>query len=50
VPEGAGARFSMREEYGGPLAGLIVRSIPDLGAAFQRFADGLKQRAESATA
>ena len=41
-------RFTMREDYTGPLAGLIVKSIPDLGPSFTRFADGLKQRAESA--
>jgi hypothetical protein len=47
APDGAGTRFTMREEYSGPLAGLISRSIPDLGPSFRRFADGLKQRAES---
>jgi hypothetical protein len=45
-PEGTGTRFTMREEYTGPLAGLIVRSIPDLGPSFQQFAQGLKRRAE----
>jgi hypothetical protein len=39
-------RFDMREEYTGPLAGLITRSIPDLSSSFTRFADGLKQQAE----
>jgi uncharacterized protein YndB with AHSA1/START domain len=46
VPEGTGTRFTMREEYTGPLAGLIFRSIPDLGPSFRQFAAGLKQRAE----
>ncbi|MBV9279186.1 MAG: SRPBCC domain-containing protein [Chloroflexi bacterium] len=41
-------RFTMREEYTGPLAPLIGRSIPDLGPSFERFANGLKRRAESA--
>jgi hypothetical protein len=36
----------MREEYTGPLAGLITRSIPDLAPSFVRFAEGLKQRVE----
>jgi len=36
----------MREDYTGPLAGLIVKSIPDLGPSFTRFADGLKRRVE----
>jgi hypothetical protein len=39
-------RFTMREEYSGPLAGMIVRSIPDLGPSFHTFADGLKKRVE----
>ena len=43
-----GTRFGMREDYSGPLAGLIGRSIPDLGPSFRQFADGLKARAERA--
>ena len=58
VPEGApesgntpdsghtSTRFTMREEYTGPLAGLIFKSIPDLGPSFRQFADGLRKRAE----
>jgi uncharacterized protein YndB with AHSA1/START domain len=45
-PDGDGTRFTMREEYRGPLAGMIFKSIPDLGPSFRRFADGLKQRVE----
>ena len=45
-PEGAGTRFTMREEYTGPLLGLIWRSMPDLGPSFEQFARGLKARAE----
>jgi uncharacterized protein YndB with AHSA1/START domain len=44
--EAAGTRFTMREEYTGPLAGMVFKSIPDLGPSFRRFAEGLKQRAE----
>src|SRR5688572_2869149 len=44
---GGSVRFDMREDYTGPLAGLITRAIPDLGPSFTRFAQGLKQRAES---
>jgi hypothetical protein len=44
-PDGK-VRFDMREEYTGPLAGLITRSIPDLAPSFVRFAEGLKQRVE----
>jgi hypothetical protein len=39
--------FRMREEYAGPLVGLIWRSMPDLGPSFDQFAQGLKQQAES---
>ena len=47
TPTGAGTRFDMREEYTGPLLGLIWRSMPDLQPSFDRFAAGLKGRAES---
>lgn len=46
-PEGSGTRFTMREEYTGPLAGMIFKSIPDLGPSFRRFAEGLGQRVTS---
>jgi hypothetical protein len=39
--------FKLREEYTGPLLGLIWRSMPDLGPSFEKFAQGLKQRAET---
>jgi hypothetical protein len=45
--QGNGAtRFTMREEYSGPLLPMIWRSMPDLGPSFQQFASGLKARAE----
>ena len=48
-PQADGAtRFTMREEYTGPLLPLIWRSMPDLGPSFQQFAAGLKSRAEGA--
>ena len=40
-------RFSMREEYTGPMLPMIWKSIPDLDPSFQQFARGLKARAES---
>ncbi len=47
-PDGSGGtNFHMREEYTGPLLGMIWKSIPDLGPAFQQFATGLKQQAEA---
>jgi uncharacterized protein YndB with AHSA1/START domain len=42
-----GTDFHMREEYTGPLLGLIWRSMPDLGPSFDMFALGLKRRVES---
>jgi hypothetical protein len=48
APDGAGAtRFGVREEYTGPLLGMIWRTIPDLGPSFAKFAEGLKRHAES---
>ena len=46
TPDGTATRFTMREEYSGPMLGLIWRSMPDLGPSFEQFARGLKQRAE----
>ncbi|MFN8539999.1 MAG: SRPBCC domain-containing protein [Thermomicrobiales bacterium] len=43
---GGDTQFTMREEYSGPLAALITRSIPDLNPSFVRFATGLKRHAE----
>jgi hypothetical protein len=48
TPDGDSTRFTMREEYTGPLLGMIWRSMPDLGPSFEQFARGLKARAESA--
>lgn len=42
-----GTSFRMREEYTGPLLGMIWKSIPDLGPSFQQFAVGLKKQAEA---
>jgi uncharacterized protein YndB with AHSA1/START domain len=44
--EGSATGFTMREEYSGPLTGLIGRSIPDLQPSFEQFVQGLKQRVE----
>jgi hypothetical protein len=47
-PQAEGAtKFTVREEYTGPLLPLIWRSMPDLGPSLEHFATGLKQRAES---
>ena len=46
APEGDATRFTMREEYTGPMLPMIWRSMPDLGPSFEQFARGLKARAE----
>jgi len=42
-------KFTVREEYTGPMLPMIWRSMPDLGPSFEKFAVGLKNRAESGT-
>lgn len=49
TPGDGGVHFEMREEYTGPLAGLIFKSVPDLGPSFERFAVGLKRQVEGST-
>lgn len=39
-------RFTMREEYTGPMLPLVWRSIPDLTSSFREFAQALKAAAE----
>jgi hypothetical protein len=40
-------RFTVREEYTGPLLPMIWKSMPDLGPSFEQFASGLKKEAET---
>jgi hypothetical protein len=48
-PQSQGAtKFTLREEFSGPLLALIGRSIPDMTSTFEQFAAGLKSRAERA--
>lgn len=42
--------FVVREACTGPLAGLVMRSVPDLNPTFRQFAAGLKARAEKRAA
>lgn len=50
-PQGDGkVKFTVREVFSGPLLSLIGRTIPDMTVPFQQFAEGLKARAEEATA
>ena len=44
-----GTLFTMREEYTGPMAASIGKSIPDLNPSFEQFASGLKARVESSS-
>jgi hypothetical protein len=46
TPAGGSTSFRMREEYSGPLLGMMWRSMPDLAPSFKQFAQGLKQRVE----
>jgi hypothetical protein len=47
APQAGGTtHFTMREEYSGPLTGMMWKSMPDLAPSFQQFASGLKQQAE----
>ena len=39
--------FEMQEVFRGALAGLIVKSIPDLTPSFEKFARALKEKAEN---
>jgi uncharacterized protein YndB with AHSA1/START domain len=42
-----GTAFQVREEYTGPLVGMIWRSMPNLAPSFNQFAQGLEQRVET---
>lgn len=46
APEGDAIRFSVREEFSGPMLVLIGRTIPDMNEPFARFCQGLKDTAE----
>ena len=45
-----GTEFHMREDYTGPLAGMMFRLIPDLAPSFRTFAEGLARAAEGEAA
>jgi hypothetical protein len=46
TPENGVTRFTLREEFTGPMLPLIWRSMPDMQASFDKFVSGLKARAE----
>ena len=47
TPKSGGTLFHMREEYSGPMLGMISKSMPDLQPSFDQFAAGIAKRAES---
>jgi hypothetical protein len=47
TPEDGATRFHLREEFTGPMLPLIWRSMPDMQPSFEKFATGLKARAEA---
>ena len=48
APEDGVTRFTLREEFSGPMLPLIWRKMPDTQPSFDKFASGLKARAERA--
>ena len=50
APEGGATRFTLREEFTGPMLPLVWRSMPDMQPSFDKFVGGLKQRAEAGPA
>jgi hypothetical protein len=46
TPENGVTRFTLREEFTGPMLPLIWRSMPDMQPSFDKFVTGLKARAE----
>lgn len=47
TPSGSTTRLRVREEFSGPLLGMIWKSMPDLGPSFTQFVEGARARAES---
>jgi hypothetical protein len=45
-----GTVLTVREDHGGPLAGLLGRSTPDLNPSFRQFCAGIKQVTERRSA
>ena len=44
---GGSTTFKMQEVFSGALSGLIVKSIPDLTPSFEKFAQAMKEKAET---
>ena len=48
TPQNDGTGFHMREEFSGPMLGMIWKSMPDLQPSFEKFADCITNQAEAA--
>lgn len=46
IPDADGTSFSMREEFSGPMLGMVWKKMPDLQPSFDQFASALKAEAE----
>ena len=49
TPKGASTQLHIKEDFMGPLSGLITSSMPDLQPSFEKFADAIQTLAEGAT-
>lgn len=45
--EGTGSRFTMVEEFTGPMAPMITKAIPDMTESFETFAASVKRASEA---
>lgn len=48
TPKGDATELHIKEDFTGPLSGLITSSMPDLHPSFEKFADGIQILAEGA--
>lgn len=46
MPKGGAVEFTIREDFSGPMLGMIKSSIPDMTQEFRELAAGLKAKAE----
>lgn len=47
TPVAGGTEFHVREDYTGPMAGMIFKQIPDMTASMEKFAAALAREAEA---
>lgn len=46
TPQGSSVKFTVKEDFSGPMLGMFKRSIPDMNEPFKLFVDGLKAYVE----